>query len=427
MFENLLEFLPSLFLLIFCMISLLIVTGLKYSLKKTLFIVIPFLIVLLYANILIFNPNKIQFFDNWSVLTVFAPEFILVGFIGKRKGLSLIVAMLSAYVSFYIIVLLRNIIAIYYYRSATAIYIMYLLFVPLLFFYLFKFYRNFHNEVEKLIPKFLVVLGIYSIFIFLEFYIYSHLITITSQYVLRLEIFGVAIISVYIISLGFSSLLIKSFKSSLIKANEKDQVDKQLNAILDQYKIREEKEKELSILRHDLKHILITTSSLIKQNQYDEALNFIDDHINTIESNSIIKYCKDPIINAIICYYKALCKQNKISLKIKVKNIESALNINSSEVAILLSNCFDNAINASKKLNKNRLIEFKFINKEEKLILQIKNNYSGDIQFDKNNMPTNLKTNHGIGTQSISSFCKKHNLNLNYEINENVFILSIIF
>lgn len=427
MFENILEFLPSLFLLVFCMVSLLLATGLKYSLKKTLLIVIPFLIILLYANILIFNPNKIQFFDNWSVLTVFAPEFIMAGFIGKRKGMSLIVAMLSAYVSFYIIVLLRNIITIYYFRNTVVVYLMYIVFVPLLFFYLYKFYRNFHNEVEKLIPKFLVVLAIYSIFIFLEFYLYRHLITTTTQYVLRLEIFGVAIISVYIISIGFCSLLIKNFKSSIVKANEKDQVEKQLNAILDQYKIREEKEKELSILRHDLKHVLITTSSLIKQNQYDEALEFINENVNTIESNAIIKYCNDPIINAIICYYKSLCKENKISLKIKVKSIESALNISSSEIAILISNCFDNAINASKKLTKNKLIEFKFINTDGKLILQIKNNYTGEIKLDKNNVPTSLRTNHGIGTQSIVSFCKKHNLNLNYEINENVFILSIIF
>ena len=334
--------------------------------------------------------------------------------------------MFSAYVSFYIIVLLRNVCSIYSNKTGI-IYLMYIICIPLLFFYLGKFYNKFHKEVEELIPRFLLLLGLYNIFIFLEFYIYRYLINTTEQYVLRLEIFGVATISVYIISIGFVSLILSHYKSTFIKAKEKDQVDKQLEAIVDQYKIREKKDKELAILRHDLKHVLITTSTLISQNKYNEALAFIKENADVIETNKVSRYCKDPIINAIIVYYKNLCIENKISLKIKIVNIEAALNMNSSEVAILLSNCFDNAINATKKLKKNKQIEFKFINNDGKLILQIKNNFDGSIQFDKNNMPTSLKTNHGFGTQSIATFCKKYNLLLNYEINDGLFILSIIF
>ena len=42
-------------------------------------------------------------------------------------------------------------------------------------------------------------------------------------------------------------------------------------------------------------------------------------------------------------------------------------------------------------------------------------------------MPTSFKEGHGIGTASIASFVKKYNLNLDYEINNNVFIVSILF
>ena len=52
---------------------------------------------------------------------------------------------------------------------------------------------------------------------------------------------------------------------------------------------------------------------------------------------------------------------------------------------------------------------------------------NGKIALDKNNLPTSYQENHGFGTQSINSFCKKYNLSLNYEIDNDVFILSILF
>ena len=45
-------------------------------------------------------------------------------------------------------------------------------------------------------------------------------------------------------------------------------------------------------------------------------------------------------------------------------NIEEALKIDTSEVAIVLSNCFENAFNATNKLEKDRVIDFRFINKK---------------------------------------------------------------
>ena len=155
-----------------------------------------------------------------------------------------------------------------------------------------------------------------------------------------------------------------------------------------------------------MRHILIATSSLIQEKRYDEAIDVIDTHIKVIENTKVIKYCQDPVINPIICYYKNICIKNNISLKIRTRNIEPVLNISSSEVAVLISNLFDNAINATMKLKKNKLIEFKFMNTDGKLILQIKNNYDGNIELDKNNLPTSYKDNHGFGTQSINSFCK---------------------
>ena len=421
-----LELLPSLILIVVCILALLVVSGTKYTKKKTFIIIGIYSLVISIFNYLIFRSHEIKFFDNWSALTVFLPEFILVYFLGKRRPLSKIVAIINSFVAFYIIVLLRNVIEIYFnYMIFT--YILYFFAIPLLFFYLIKFYRGFHEEVESLSPKLLAILGAYSLFILIEFYVYRYLSNSTAAYVLRLEIFGVAVISVYIISIMFFNFILKQYKETFIKAKEKDNVDRQLQNIVEQNKLKEEKDNELRIVRHDMRHLLITISSLIQQSKLTQAQQMIDEYIKTIENTKVIKYCNDPIINSIISYYKSICLKNKINLKIKVKNLIVPNNIKSSDIAILISNCFDNAINASMKLTKNRYIEFKFINNDDKLVLQVKNNYNGNIQYDSNELPTNLNENHGIGTQSIASFCKKNKLTLDYDITDSLFTISIIF
>ena len=426
MLENILDLLPSLILIIVCLNCLLMATGLKYSLKKTLCIVIPFLIVLIAINGILFYPKGNIVFDDWSIISVFIPEFILAILIGKRKGISSIVAIINAYVAFYILILLKNVLSTYF-SNNSILYLLYILFIPLLIMYLKKFYSNFHDKIEKYMPGFLMLVGGFSLFVLAEFYVYRMLISSTNLHVLRLEIFGVAVISIYLVSIFIFNTVLNHFIEINEKANEKELIQKQLESIQEQYKIRDEKENELRVLRHDLKHVLTTVASLISQNKINEAMQIINEQVETVENNRITKYCKDPVINSVICNYKELCLENKINLKIKIHNIDGALYIKGSDIGILLSNLFDNAINATKKLKNNRRIEVKFVNTDGRLVLQLKNNYDGEIEFDKNDMPTSFKEGHGIGTVSIASFVKKYNLNLDYEINNNVFIVSILF
>ena len=424
--EDILNLLPSMILVVFSMMLFLSVTGLKYSKKTTLWIVIPFLSILIFLHLAFFSPYGINFFDNWSFLSITLPQLILAVILGKKKIGSAIVGIINAYVAFYAVILFKNIISV----GSNNIYIdlfIYLLCMPLLYLYITKFYNGLHNEIEQYIPRFLYLVGIYSSFFILQFHLIRDFIQSWDGSLIRFDIIGASIILIYILSISFFKSILKHYRLTFVKASEQEALKKQLDTIVEQYKIKDEKDHELLILRHDMRHILIATSSLIQEKRYDEAIDVIDTHIKVIENTKVIKYCQDPVINSIICYYKNICIKNNISLKIRTRNIEPVLNISSSEVAVLISNLFDNAINATMKLKKNKLIEFKFMNTDGKLILQIKNNYDGNIELDKNNLPTSYKDNHGFGTQSINSFCKKYNLSLNYEIDNNVFILSILF
>ena len=87
--------------------------------------------------------------------------------------------------------------------------------------------------------------------------------------------------------------------------------------------------------------MLAIVSSLVKDNKNAEALSFLNQQIELIDNTVVKQYCKDTIINAVICYYREVCEQNKIKLIIKINNVEDVLKIKTSEVGVLLSNCFD--------------------------------------------------------------------------------------
>lgn len=426
MWEQFIEILPSMFLIIFSMILMLKATRLKYSLKKTTLIVVPFLIALISANLFIFSSMGINSYDNWSILTVFLPELIMSLFLGKRKGMSCIAASISAYVTYYIIVLLRNVAHIYF-KSTTLEFVLYVVFSPLMYIYLDKFYNGLHDRMDQLIPKFSSILAIYSAFIYVEFYIYRFLINGVQAHILRLEIFGVATISVYIISILLFDLILQNYHIAFEKIKEKEKMDMQMDQIINQFKIRVEKDKQMKIIRHDTRHVLTIVSTLLKEGKKKAAIEFVDQQIEAIDSTKVTQYCKDAILNAIIYYYKEVCDQNNINLKIRIKNIDKLLKINTSEVAIVLANCLENSFKAVSKLEENREIDFKFINNNGVLLMQVKNPYKGEIKKDKKNNPITSEANHGFGTKSIKQFVDKYNLMLDYEITEDFFSVSIIF
>ena len=426
MLEYFFEILPSMFLIIFSMVFMLIAVKPKYPILKTSLILSPVLLVLIAANILIFSPLGIDKFDDWSLLTVFIPEAIMATLLGKRKGVSKFSAIINSYAAFYIIVLLKNVSHVYF-DSLILEYCIYAFFVPFIYIYIVKFYNHLHDNIEKLTPKFLNILTLYSLFIFFEFYLYRSMIQGVNIHILRLEIFGIAIISVYIVSIFIFDIILRHYISSFEQAKDKEKVEMQMKLVLNQFKIRDEKDKQLKIIRHDMKHAFAITSRLINEGNYQKAIEFINQQIEVIDSTKLKEYCKDTILNAVICYYEEKCLQNNINLNIKIDNIEQSLKIDTSEVAMVLANCFENAINASMKLKENKEINFKFVSNKGSLIMQMNNYHDSKIIMDKNNTPKSLIENHGFGTKSIKSFTNKYNLFLDYDVTDTQFTISIIF
>ena len=423
---------PHLILAIFSFAAVFITNGTKYSIKKSLLITIPLLILVCSINIVVFMNNGIptdkldETLYFWFAITIYTPINLVIFIVTKRKILSYLTAGVNLFLAYYFIALTGKLI-----QERTSvdwiIYIWYVVAISIAFVFIKVIYIKLQNTLETVLPKYLGLFTLYASLMILEIYAYSELIRDAQGNSLRLEIFSIAIISVYLTSIIIFYFIINHYRQTYEENSNLILMKGQVQSIQDQYKMREMKDEEVKILRHDMKHILITVSSLIKNEKNNEALDFINEYVSTIDATKGKIFCNDSIINSILDYYWNKAEQEEVTLNIKINNIEDVLNVPSYETAVLISNCLDNAIKAANNLKNNRIVDFTFWNNDGRLILQCKNSYDGIILIDKDGRPTNLAKGHGLGSDSIELFAKKYNLNITYQITENVYKINIIF
>lgn len=182
----------------------------------------------------------------------------------------------------------------------------------------------------------------------------------------------------------------------------------QSEGIIAQAGILKESENHIKICKHDMRHNLGIITSLIKSHQNEDALKYISELNKDLISEKQREYCKNPIINSAILVYQSKADKKNIPVTLEI-NIPKDIPWYSNDIAILIANVFENAINASIEQPENeREIFLSARFKDNKLAILIKNRFNKTIILDSHGFPTTTKENHGIGIQSVLSIVKKH-------------------
>ena len=422
--DKFLMMLPYLIFAPFAAAYLIIGLGLRYNAKKTTLFITPVSAVTMVVEGLIFGYLDVKG-RNLLVfsIVVYLPLALVMIPLGRKKGMSYLTACFNLFLPIYLVSITSNILFEISNHIQVIKFIVVILGSIIAGLFVYFFYKRLHDLLEKILPKFFWILFIYGVVMIATIYIFEQFTDSEAQKAL----FGFAILFVYVISIIFTYIILKKYNVTYQENQDLMLMKGQVQAIQDQYKMREIKEQELKILRHDMKHILLNLHQLIQDEKKDEAIDFINNYINVIDATKTKTYCKDPIINSILDYYYNKAQNDEVNLSIVVQGIDDALNIPPFEVSVLISNCLDNAIKAAAKLKNNRMVDFKFINNDGRVILQCKNNYDGILLIDKDGRPTNLAKGHGLGSDSIELFAKKYNLSIDYDISENIYKITILF
>lgn len=183
----------------------------------------------------------------------------------------------------------------------------------------------------------------------------------------------------------------------------------------------EDKEKNLRIMRHDLKNHYLVIAGYIENANYDSALNYINKSIVKMDSSLTEFYTNNQILNYLLNQKAQLAKKSNVSMEIKAL-IPANFHIENSVIASLLGNLIDNALNAcarQKDAEKKIFISLKLSN--DNLIISI------DNTFDTNEIRTRKwRMKGGIGLKSVQSIVDEQNGLYKYWIDDNIYHVLVV-
>lgn len=171
----------------------------------------------------------------------------------------------------------------------------------------------------------------------------------------------------------------------------------------------EQSERNLKILRHDMRHYSMIIDSLIDQQEYTEIRN-IAGHINeVVNENKVQRYCENLVVNTILMKMAKQAQSLQIELRLDVL-ISGHIPVNEYEFAMVLANLLENAVFSVKNMEPaKKSIDAKIHCTTKYLLIDMENECTKEIQFDSiTGLPKSKRgKSHGLGMQSVQAFSDK--------------------
>ena len=234
--------------------------------------------------------------------------------------------------------------------------------------------------------------------------------------------------SVSLLMVGFYSVLMSLFSSVQKEAEARHSAHLtalQLSALQSRMEAVRAAEHAIRMERHDLRHRLQAVAELVARGDEDAALRFLDAAQKRLDEKKEMRWCRPPILDAVFSSYFEQAKHHGIRVEAAISLPES-LPVEEGELAIVVANSLENAIHANLELPPGqREIRCKMVGVPG-VMLEISNPCAGDISFDGSGLPVTRKEGHGLGVQSISSFCKKNGAVCQFDLADSWFRFRLI-
>lgn len=158
------------------------------------------------------------------------------------------------------------------------------------------------------------------------------------------------------------------------------------------------------MMRHDIKHYLTAVLGLVVNEDYKEAEKLIIDIIGKTSEKTMINYSACSTINAVLNLKSDECKKKNIAFDINVSG--SIPNEQQINIAIVLSNLLDNAIEATQKSEK-KIIKLEMYEQKGMFYIMMENTFDGKINNGKKvESSKSDRWQHGLGILSIKKLVK---------------------
>ena len=409
--------------MIFARVLFLILFEPRYSIKKTLALVIPFMILTAIPNTLLLLANGT---DRMS--RIFLVSGVLLGLIffwslSKYRDGRFFFTFIFSYVVLFWFMYLTMVIDYYLGSKGWFIVISRFIGCPFL---IWWFYRNIRPILMKLEASLHTGWFVFT-FISAMFYL---LMTLSSSYPVQViehpEYLSESICILVITPAVYIHIFRTLYEQkNYLKARARDQVlQVQVHSLQSHIKEAETAEEKFRIERHDFRHKLQTIAALIEDEQYDRLRPLLRNYMQSLEETRIKRYTHHHILNAVLYTYLDKAENRGIRVNTQL-HFPEELPVDEAELATVFANAIENAMNACVKTGvKEPFIDIK-VRCEPCFMIQISNSYNGKLKLNADGDPIRLDATQGFGVRSIIAFCKKHDAYYEFKSNDRVFTLRI--
>lgn len=276
-------------------------------------------------------------------------------------------------------------------------------------------------SISYLTPKYLILLSILPITtIILSILMYQVIIVIDSSDLKLTFVFANMFLILsntitFEIIHNQNKLAKSEYELKLLKDNINEQTKHYVNL--------QSSHEEIRQLRHNLRSICIGTIAELKSGKIENAISELQNSMDITERSSKVIDTGHPSIDAIIENELNKCDELKISTDISYQYAEP-ITANEIELAVIVGNIIDNAIEACQKVtNLNKEIWGSITVDKQNIIINIKNTAesSNNLKTSKAN-----KKSHGYGLKSIKHIAKKYNGYAKFSFENNTFTSYVI-
>lgn len=196
-----------------------------------------------------------------------------------------------------------------------------------------------------------------------------------------------------------------------------------IKGLENQYYLVERMEKNLRILRHDMRHYSDMIEALLEQGEYEE-IRRVTKHISDVaDENRVHKYCENLVVNTVIASMTERAKESDIEVRQDIF-APKEVPVNDYEFASVIANLFENALLCVKELGpEKRFLDVKIHCSKDHLLIHMQNAYEREIRFDeRTGLPqSSAGGEHGLGMQSVLAFSDKIGGNIGAYCEDGIF------
>lgn len=384
----------------------------RFSAKITYFVWAVVITAISVTHIVLFSIEK----ENTLLLsllpfTAYLPIIAVFFALSKRNVVSNLLAMLVALLCSVSVVLLNDIASKIWANNANtthfgssgylAVNLISLLGASaVLGFVCFRYLRKVFAQEKVLSNKTWYALP--AVFLLLLFSLYQMEILRQPLLIAFLLVMNVSVLTV------ITAFIVTKYKNIQTEA-ERSFVEQQLAAEREQYdalKVAVEADKRY---RHDVKHHFAAIAALAAEGKDSEITEYVETLGASLTESEMYSFCKNNVINAVLNTFCNRAKQANVETETEAE-IPEELPMEECDLCALLSNAFDNALNACREITEGeKKITLSLKCDGTKTAIRIVNTTAIDVPLGKDGFPIYERTEqHGWGLSSMQCVAKKY-------------------